>query len=134
MRNETHYTALGISETATHDEINRAYQNFIEAYQVLSDSNQRSSYDQQLAQHRQQNAAARPPQPPPKSATTSPAKAAHSLLPGYTSPPNLRPQPQSGEPPRSYHGWDYNPLSVMTAILILIGLWCTVFVIAAKVL
>jgi curved DNA-binding protein CbpA len=134
MSDETHYTVLGISEAATQDEIDRRYRNLIEAYHVLSDSTQRSSYDQQLAQHRQQNAAARPPQPPPKGATTSLAKAVHGLLPGYTSPPNLRPQPQSGEPPRSYHGWDYNPLSVMTAILILIGLWYTVFVIAAKVL
>jgi curved DNA-binding protein CbpA len=66
MSDETYYTVLGISETATQDEIDRAYRNFIEAYHVLSDSTQRSCYDQQLAERRQQNAIA-----PPKAAPTS---------------------------------------------------------------
>lgn len=55
MSDETHYTVLGIPETATQGEIERRYRNFIEAYQVLSDSTQRSSYDQMVARQRQQN-------------------------------------------------------------------------------
>jgi len=56
MSDQTYYTVLGISETASQDEIDRAYRSSIEAYQVLSDSTQRSTYDQQLAQGRRQNA------------------------------------------------------------------------------
>jgi len=56
MSDDTHYSVLGIPETATQGEIERRYQSFIEAYQVLSDSTQRSSYDQHLAQGRRQNA------------------------------------------------------------------------------
>jgi curved DNA-binding protein CbpA len=68
MSDETYYTVLGISETATQDEIDRAYQNFIEAYHVLSDSTQRSSYDQQLTERQRQ----KPPAPigPPEVAPT----------------------------------------------------------------
>ena len=73
MSGETYYTVLGISKTATQDEIERAHRNFVEAYHVLSDPTQRSSYDQQLAQYGSQNAAFRPP-PPPKAATTSPLR------------------------------------------------------------
>ena len=69
MSHDTYYTVLGIPETATQDEINRAYMNFTEAYHVLSDSTQRLSYDQQLAQHR-----------------------------SYTSPRNARNLPLAGEP------------------------------------
>jgi hypothetical protein len=58
MSDATYYTVLGISDTATQDEIDRAYQNLIEAYHVLSDSTERSSYDRQLARHRGQNPAA----------------------------------------------------------------------------
>ena len=56
MSDKTYYTVLGISETASQDEIDRAHRRSIEAYRVLSDSTQRSFYDQQLAQGRRQNA------------------------------------------------------------------------------
>ena len=56
MRDETYYTILGLSETATQEEIDRAFRSCVEAYEVLSDSPQRSSYDLQLAEHRQQQA------------------------------------------------------------------------------
>jgi len=61
MGDKTYYTVLGISETASQDEIDRAYRSSIEAYHVLSDSIQRSFYDQQLAQSRRQNAPAPSP-------------------------------------------------------------------------
>jgi plasmid maintenance system antidote protein VapI len=69
MSDETYYTVLGISDTATQDEIDRAYQNLIEAYHVLSDSTERSSYDQQLAERRRQSPAA--PTEMPKAAPSS---------------------------------------------------------------
>jgi curved DNA-binding protein CbpA len=67
MSDETYYTVLGISETATQDEIDRAYQNSIEAYHVLSDPTQRSSYDRQLAEHQRQKlpALTEPPEAAP---------------------------------------------------------------------
>lgn len=68
MSDGTYYTVLGILETATRDEIDRAYWSFIEAYRVLSDSTQRSSYDQYLALRRQQYAPA--PAAPPEAAST----------------------------------------------------------------
>jgi len=70
MSDGTYYTVLGISDTATQDEIDRAYRSVIEAYRVLSDSTQRSSYDQQLALHRQQYTPT--PTAPPKAALTCP--------------------------------------------------------------
>ena len=68
MSDETYYTVLGISETATRDEIDRAYWEFIDAYHLLSDPPRRSSYDRQLAEHRRQNAPA--PLAPSKAAPT----------------------------------------------------------------
>ncbi len=68
MSDGTYYTVLGIPETATKGEIDRAYRSFVEAYQVLSDTTQRSSYDQHLAQQRQQYSPA--PAPPPEGAST----------------------------------------------------------------
>ena len=100
MSDDTYYTILSISETATQDEIDRAYRNFIEAYQVLSDSTQRSSYDQQLVQHRQQNAPA--PTTPPKASATFPP-------PSHTSLPSARPQPQAGE--RAIDWRDFAPVA-----------------------
>jgi curved DNA-binding protein CbpA len=70
MSDGTYYTVLGISDTVTQDEIDRAYRSLIEAYRVLSDSTQRSSYDQQLALHRQQYTPT--PTAPPKAALTCP--------------------------------------------------------------
>jgi curved DNA-binding protein CbpA len=68
MSDETHYAVLGISEAATQDEIERRYRECVAAYHVLSDSTQRTSYDQQLAQGCQQNAPSSPA--PPKAAAT----------------------------------------------------------------
>jgi curved DNA-binding protein CbpA len=52
MNDDTLYTVLGISETATQDEIMQAYRDCVEAYEVLSDSTQRLAYDRQLAESR----------------------------------------------------------------------------------
>jgi curved DNA-binding protein CbpA len=125
MSDETYYTALGVSETATQDDIDRTYRNFIEAYRVLSDSVQRSSYDQQLGQHRQHTPAS------PKAATTPTplsanlefssgcdgleyAKGSYCRFPRYSSPPADKRFEE--EPIR-------NPWAVMASILMLIGLW-----------
>ena len=86
LSGDTHYVVLGIPETATQDEIKRAYRHLIrrvhpdkfpdaspfwklaveqkskrviEAHDVLSDATQRSFYDQQLARSRQQASAPR---------------------------------------------------------------------------
>jgi hypothetical protein len=105
MSDDTFYTILGISETATQDEIDRAYRNFIEAYQVLSDSTQRSFYDQQLVQHRQQNVQA---------PTMSPKAAATFLPPAQTSLSSARPQPHPGE-----RGIDWRDFAPVAGILCL---------------
>lgn len=60
MSADTYYTVLGIPETATQDKIQQAYRDFVQAFGVLSDSAQRLTYDQQLAQRRKQDAAATP--------------------------------------------------------------------------
>jgi curved DNA-binding protein CbpA len=114
MSDDTHYTILGITETATQDEINRAYRSFIEAYQVLSDSTQRSSYDQQLVQYRQQNAPA--PTTPPKAAATFPR-------PSHTSLPSA--QPQAGE--RGIDWRDFAPVAGILCVLAPVALMSFVF-------
>jgi len=60
MIDETYYTVLRIFETATQDDIERAYRTFMEAYHVVSDATRRSSYDQDLAQQRRQRYAPAP--------------------------------------------------------------------------
>jgi curved DNA-binding protein CbpA len=106
MSDGTYYTTLGISETATEDEIDRAYRTLIEAYQVLSDSTQRSSYDQQLIQYRQQNVPA--PTTPPKAGATFPP-------PSHTSLPSPRPQPHAGE--RAIDWRDFAPVAGVLCVL-----------------
>lgn len=46
---ETYYSVLGIPETATQDQIEQAFRKRSEAYGVLSNPTQHSSYDQRLA-------------------------------------------------------------------------------------
>jgi hypothetical protein len=131
MSDDTYYTVLGIPETATQGEIERRFQEFIAAYRVLSDSTQRSSYDQQLAQGGQQNVPSSPASP--KAAATSPAhsspappieldwyQGAYCLFPPRdTSPPNPRPQ----------HGEGDFPWGAWVAILLLFAYWYPVFVV-----
>jgi curved DNA-binding protein CbpA len=110
MSGDTYYVVLGISETASQDQIKRAYRRLIrrvhpdkfpdappywklaveqksrkviEAYYVLSNSTKRSFYDQQLAQYRQQHSA---PTPHPRTAPTSGSS---------PTPPNPRPPTQA---------------------------------------
>jgi curved DNA-binding protein CbpA len=126
MSVDGYYVVLGIPETATQDEIKRAYRRLIrqihpdrfpncspywksatekksreviEAYYVLSDSAQRSSYDQQLARHRQQHAPA-PPPPQQRAATTFPPRLLHSASKSATSAPN-RSSRTTGHVPRT---------------------------------
>ncbi len=141
MSGDTYYTVLGIPETATQDETKRAYRDLIrrlhpdkfpgaspywklaveekskeiiEAYHALSDSTQRSFYDQQLALYRQQRAPAPPPPTHPEATTTS-------------SPPDLGPQPQADQKELN---WRFLPISAFwggiliaaTVLLTLLGI------------
>jgi curved DNA-binding protein CbpA len=100
MSDDTYYTVLDVSETATQLQIKTAYRNLlkkihpdtvatlslelrrtaediakeiIEAYSVLSDAGQRREYDRQLAEYRQQSAPAptAPPNPPSQPVPTT---------------------------------------------------------------
>jgi curved DNA-binding protein CbpA len=99
MSDDTYYTVLDVSETATRLQIKTAYRNLlkkihpdtvatlspelrrtaediakeiIEAYSVLSDAGQRREYDRQLAKYRQQSAPAAPPREPKPAPTSTP--------------------------------------------------------------
>lgn len=118
MSDQSYYTILGICETATQDEIERAYRNFVEAYHVLSDSIQRSRYDQQLARYRQQDAFFLLPTEPPKAAATPPLPSHTSLADypvKYLTWPSARPQPQAGEANSDW--WDLAPLAGVLLLL-----------------
>ena len=118
MSDESYYTILGISETATQDEIDRAYRNFIEAYHVLSDSIQRLRYDQQLAQYRQKDAFYLLPTEPPKAAATPPLLSHASLADypvTYVTSPSAGPEPQAGEADSDW--WDLAPLAIVLLLL-----------------
>jgi curved DNA-binding protein CbpA len=138
MSGDTYYAVLGIPETATQDQIKRAYRRLIkrvhpdkfpnassywkraveqeskkviEAYYVLSDSTQRLSYDRQLASYRQQHAPT--PSPRPKAATTSPPRS-------YTSQPNPRPQARAAVR-RSWASWAFLAGILFLASAVLLG-------------
>jgi len=141
MRGCTYYAVLGIPETATQDEIKRAYRrlirrvhpdkfpdasphwklaveqnsrNVIEAYYVLSDSAERSIYDKQLARYRQKQACAPRPVPHPRTAaTTSPTRS-------YSSPLNPRPQPDADQ--MGPNGFEMLLRSIMIAAALLLTL------------
>jgi curved DNA-binding protein CbpA len=155
MSDKTHYTVLGISETATQEEIDREYRKFVEAYHVLSDSSQRSSYDQRLAQHRQQNAPARTT--PLTTATNALLSVdvfsrqmglsideTKDLLAGKLPMTRALARKIQEVPGGSVEFWmshDFgeeargvNPWFAMLAFIFLIGLGYTVFVIVASVL
>jgi curved DNA-binding protein CbpA len=117
MSDHSYYAILGISETTTQHEIDRAYRTFIEAYQVLSDSTQRSAYDRQLVQHRPQNA----PSP-----TTSPKAAATFPPPSHTSLPSPRLQLEAGE--RGIDWRDFAPVAGILCVFAPVVLMRFVFV------
>jgi curved DNA-binding protein CbpA len=154
MSDETYYTILGISETATQDEIDRAYWEFIEAYHVLSDPPRRSSYNRQLAERRRQRAPA--PLAPSKAAPTPflfsvddfpkrigcSVDEAKGLLAGSLPiTPALARKLQS-ELGASVEFWmsqpfeedSINPFAVMAIIVFFIGLGYAAFLVVAQVL
>ena len=126
MSRDTYYIVLGIPETATPDEIKRAYRRLIkqihpdkfsnaspnrklatekrskdviEAYYVLSDSAQRSSYDQQLARYRQQHTSGLPRSQPRTATASTTARRAGTASPlrSRTSRPSPRSQPRADQ-------------------------------------
>ncbi len=153
MSDGTYYAVLGLSETATQDEIDQAFRSFVEAYELLSDPAQRSSYDQQLAQHRQQQAPA--PTTPSKVVPPCPlypevfskyvgcsVQEAKDFLAG-----RLPITPALARKLESAFGFSVefwmsqpfeedstNPFAMMTAVLFFFGLGYAVFVLVARVL
>ncbi len=151
---DRYYAVLGIPETATQDEIKRAYRRLIkqihpdkfsntspnrklatekkskeviEAYYVLSDSVLRSSYDQQMARYRQQHTPPLP-RPEPRTATAStPARKAGTAPPprSCTSRPSPRSQPQADQK-RSH--WAF------LGRVLLFGMYCRSLLIVAAIL
>jgi curved DNA-binding protein CbpA len=153
MRDGTYYTVLRVSETATQDEIDRAFRSFVEAYEVLSNSTQRSSYDQQLAQHRQQQA----PAPTARSRTVPPCplypevlskhigcsvQEAKDFLAGRLPiTPSLAREFQSAFGfsvefwmSQPFQADSMNPFAMMTIVLLFIGLGYAMFVLVARAL
>jgi curved DNA-binding protein CbpA len=140
MRGDTYYAVLGIPETATRDEIKRAYRRLIrrvhpdkfpdaspywklaveqnsrkviEAYYVLSDSTERSIYDKQLARYRQKQACAPTPVPHPRTATTPAPRS-------YTSPLNPQPQTDAGQvEPNGFAMW-LRSITIAAALLLML--------------
>jgi len=129
MTPETYYTVLGISESATQDEIKRAYRELIrqvhpdtvpnasaywrraaeesskeinEAYHVLTDSARRSSYDEQLAEYRRQQAAPAPSPSVWRAAGTPPPRS--NGWPTAPASPERSTQKQTGR------GYNWQPL------------------------
>jgi len=123
MSDDSYYTVLGISESATQDEIKRAYRDVIrqvhpdsvpnaspywrrtaeerskeinEAYHVLADPSQRLSYNAQLAKYLQRPVPATPPSPPKAEVTTTRS---------YNRPPSLRHQQRNRK-----RGYNWQPL------------------------
>jgi curved DNA-binding protein CbpA len=113
MSDDTYYTVLDVSESATQFEIKTAYRNLmkqihpdtvltlspelrrtaedvtkemIEAYSVLSDVGKRRDYDQQLAEYRRRSSPSHPRVP--KAASSPPQRA-------YASPPTQAPHPRA---------------------------------------
>jgi curved DNA-binding protein CbpA len=153
MPDATYYTVLGLSETATQNDIDRAFRSFVEAYEVLSDSAQRSSYDQQLARHRQQQAS--DPTAPSKAVLPCPlypevfskyigcsVQEAKDLLAGRLAiSPALARKLQSAFGSsvefwmsQPFEAESMNPFPVMAGVLLVIGLGCALFVLVARVL
>jgi curved DNA-binding protein CbpA len=119
MSDDTYYTLLDVSETATQLEIKTAYRNLlkkihpdtvstlspelrrtaedltkeiIEAFEVLSDAGRRREYDLQLAEYRPQSAPAAPPREPIAAPTSTPRTTRRT----YVSPPTRAPKPRAG--------------------------------------